>query len=137
MCIAISYQSYYFTFLFYLPIKKDINRLAYDSFGDSLLLFSCSSIGLFAHLASPISPSLSLLYECHRIGKVCDIYIHSNVDCLRNDLTGLILSQAFINDYSEEQKVMEEEKEKYKSVNLKKSPSSLSCSFFYQRQSFD
>ena len=76
-----------------LILKNKGHEQAHDSsehsFPRSLSLSLSGSIGLLAHLASPISPPLSLLYECHRIGKRAT-YTHALVDCLRNDLTGLI-----------------------------------------------
>jgi len=54
--------------LLLLLLKNNINGQAYDSFKYSLSIL-LGSIGLLAHLASPISPSLSLLHECHRIGE--------------------------------------------------------------------
>jgi len=51
-----------------LLLKNNINGQAYDSF-EYLFSILLGSIGLLAHLASPISPPLPLLYECHRIGK--------------------------------------------------------------------
>jgi hypothetical protein len=68
-----------------LLLKNNRNGQAYDSFEYSLSFFD--SIGLLASLVSPIS----LLYECHRIGKrAAYTYAFFYVDCLRNDLIGLI-----------------------------------------------
>jgi hypothetical protein len=72
-----------------LLLKNNRNEQAYDSFEYSLSVFD--SIGLLVLLTSPISPPLlSLFYECHWISKSVVYTYDFCVDCLRNDLIGLI-----------------------------------------------